>query len=145
MEMEIMLVFYSGILFQKVDFRKIGAEALIQEETTALPNKEKLVHHSAAFKVVKRDISEGSEDEVDDTTIIPTEKGETSNNPHLFLSSGITTSLFHPSQQNRCCLVLPGYIAKHKFGIHKILKEETANCISFLQVTVQSHIYPTQN
>ena len=67
----------------EVDFRRNGTKALIQEETTTLPNKEKLMHHSAAFKVLKKDIPEDSED-VD--------------------------------EHNRCCLVLPGYTAKHKYG-----------------------------
>ena len=75
---------------------------------------------------------------MDNTKIILTEKGDSSNNPGAFLSSGIATSLFYSSQQDRCCLVLPGYRAKHKFGIHKIFREETAKCISFFADDVTS-------
>ena len=44
------------------------------------------MHHSAAFKVLGRDISEGSEDQVEDTKIIPTDQGDSSNNPNTFRS-----------------------------------------------------------
>ena len=101
------------------------------------------MHHSAAFKVLERDISEGSENQVDDTKIIPTDKGISSNNPDTFLSSGNTTSLFHSSQQDRCCLVLDTWPSTNLEYI-KSSERRQQNVFHFLQMMLHPQLYPTQ-
>ena len=53
--------------FKNILTDRLEVEASIQEGTTTLSNKEQPINHSAAFKVLERDISKGSADQVDVT------------------------------------------------------------------------------